>query len=468
MQVQKWLVLLSSCAALYAADLPKAPGLLPPDPRYKADLLLVVGHPDDDTVVAGYLAKISLDDRKRVAVVYCTSGDGGGNEVGYEAGASLGQMRILEARKALSSLGIENAWFLGGHDTPGQNVLWSLDNWNHGRALDEMVRLVRLTRPDVILTWLPDYVVGENHDDHQAAGVLATEAFDLAGDPTKFPEQVSAPRDRTGMMNLTEGLHPWQPKKLYYASDAFENFNPYWHDSRDLSPFRKNFLDDTGPSYPNTAISTSRHESYAKLTAEEQNYYLTQEGELGKEALEKNDFKGFEYPTRLIFGKSLVGGTITGDLFQHVTSAPIPFAPVKGFRARADQPSLELGGPWAFYRQFWTAHNLENLATLIPVPEAAASFGNVLHVPLILRNNTSKPQEIKLLSSLPAGWSDKTKYVVYPVNPGESYPVPAMAIPPATGDRRWQQLTWRAESDGREIGTVTLRVFLGKTGGLPQ
>jgi hypothetical protein len=28
-------------------------------------------------------------------------------------------------------------------------------------------------------------VVGENHDDHQGSGVLATEAFDMAGDPTK-------------------------------------------------------------------------------------------------------------------------------------------------------------------------------------------------------------------------------------------------------------------------------------------
>src|SRR5258707_12140544 len=167
-------LLLCVCMLLAGADPPKAPPLLPPDDRYKADLLLVLAHPDDDVLIGGYLARISLDEHKRIAVVYCTSGDGGGNAVGYEAGQSLGQMRILEARKALGFLGIENVWFLGGHDTPGQNVLWSLDNWNHGRALDEVVRLVRLTRPEVVMTLLPAYTVGENHDDHQAAGVLAT------------------------------------------------------------------------------------------------------------------------------------------------------------------------------------------------------------------------------------------------------------------------------------------------------
>ena len=240
---------LSMSLVVAAADLGKAPPLLPPDVRYKADVLLVVAHPDDDVVIGGYLARASLDEKKRIAVVYCTSGDGGGNVVGYEAGAALGQLRIMEARRALASLGIENVWFLGGHDTPGQNVLWSLDNWNHGRALDEVVRIVRMTRPEVILTFLPDYVVGENHDDHQAAGVLATEAFDSAADPTRFPEQVSPPRNRVGMMNLTEGLHTWQPQKIYYFTDAFENFTPYWHDetqtvavSQELSGWKRSKL----------------------------------------------------------------------------------------------------------------------------------------------------------------------------------------------------------------------------------
>jgi LmbE family N-acetylglucosaminyl deacetylase len=191
------------------AQLPKAPPLPGPDDRYKADFLLIIAHPDDDVLISGYLAKAILDEHKRGAAILCSSGDGGRNEIGQETGAALGQERILESRRALEFLGITNVWYMGGHDTPGQDVLWSLDNWNHGRVLDEIVRLVRLTRPEVIITMLPDYVAGENHDDHQAAGVMATEAFDMAGDPTAFPEQVAPPRDRMQVMNMTEGPQPY-------------------------------------------------------------------------------------------------------------------------------------------------------------------------------------------------------------------------------------------------------------------
>ena len=44
-----------------------------------------------------------------------------------------------------------------------------------------------------------------------AASVIATEAFDMAADPTAFPEQVTPPKDHAVTGNLTEGLRPWQP-----------------------------------------------------------------------------------------------------------------------------------------------------------------------------------------------------------------------------------------------------------------
>src|SRR5437879_4914829 len=176
------------------AQLPAAPPNPPPDDRYKADILLIVAHPDDDTLAAPYLAKAIYEEHKHVSVIYGTRGNAGGNAVGSEQAASLGAVREIEGRRALASMGILDVWFLNGPDTPGQDVLHSLETWGHGASLEQVVRLVRLTRPEVILTWLPLYVAGENHDDHQAAGVLATEAFDLAGDPVAFPEQVEEPR----------------------------------------------------------------------------------------------------------------------------------------------------------------------------------------------------------------------------------------------------------------------------------
>lgn len=452
-----------------AAGQSQAPPLLLPDARYKADLLLIVAHPDDDVVIGGYLARIALDEHKRIAVVYCTNGDGGGNSVGNEAGASLGQMREIEARRALAAFGIEKVWFLSGHDTPGQNVLRSLDNWNHGFALDQIVRLVRITRPEVILTWLPDPVVGEDHDDHQASAVLATEAFDAAGNPTWFPEQVSPPHDRTGMANLTEGVLPWQPKKLYFFTDAFENFGPYWHDPEDLSPYRKNMLDGNGPSYDTKTISPSRHESYAQLTAEQQVFYQTQEGDIGDRAMQNHNFSDFEYPMRLIFGKSVVGGSPTGDVFEGVTSEPAPFAPVRGYEPESQTPlSIEIGDPWRFYSLFWKAHNLDRMSGLIPVPEAATEPGEKLIVPLLACNHTAAAAEIKITSSLPAEWTDKTAYTRYPLRSRECYPIQAQITAPAAGKVHWEQLTWTATDESQQVGSVTIRVFVGKGGGLPQ
>ena len=237
-----------------------------PDERFKADILVIAPHPDDESTIAGYLAKAVLDEHRRVAVVVTTRGDAGQNLVGYEQARTLAEIREMETRQALSSIGITNVFFLRMPDTFGydvSDVLRSLETANHGSALGEAVRFIRLTRPEVVITMLPATVVGENHEDHQASGVIATEAFDLAGDPTAFPEQVAAPEDRLWYANLMEGLRPWQAKKLYYYTDAthFE------------------FLKGKGPEYSMTAIPPSQRVSYARLAAKEVSFHRTQYGD---------------------------------------------------------------------------------------------------------------------------------------------------------------------------------------------
>src|SRR6266404_8686539 len=204
-------------ATMLASGAQQTKTLAQPDERFKVDILLMVAHPDDEGAATPYLAR-ALDDHKRVAVVFGTRGSSGANEAGAEQAAALGDIREIEARNALATLGITNVWFLGGKDTASQNVLQSLANWGHGTSLEQLVRLVRLTRPEVILTFLPGTFIGEDHGDHQASGLLATEAFDLAGDPVAFPEQVAGPTKR--LEPYLENLRPWQPKKIYYFPDA--------------------------------------------------------------------------------------------------------------------------------------------------------------------------------------------------------------------------------------------------------
>jgi len=424
-----------------------------PDDRFKADILVIVAHPDDETLIAGYLARAIFDQKKRVAVVYGTRGDAGGNVMGYEQAASLGAIREMEARRALSSLGISNAWFIGGPDTAGQDALRSLETWHHGYALEQVVRLVRLTRPEVILTWLPDYVVGENHGDHQAAAVIATEAFDMAGDPTAFPEQIAAPRNRTAVGNLTEGLHAWQPQKIYYFSDTSH----------------PGFLKGKGPEYSTVETSPSRGVPYSRLAAEEATYHLTQSGVglAAKEGLEKGNLKQLEVPIQFVLGKSLVKSGVTSDIFDGVSESAIPFARVKGHQSRPRGPlSISLGGPWAFYRDFWPAHDIDHLATLVE-PEAATGADGLLHIPILLINDSERSREIDLSVQAPAGWTERSGSARYLVGARDVFPVSAIFAAPPDHKREWSEINWKGESDGSLIGTIKLKVY-NSTGGLPQ
>src|SRR5438309_5525293 len=161
--------------SLALAQLPAAPPNPPSDDRYKADILLIVAHPDDDSLAAPYLAKAIYEEHKHVSVLYGTHGNAGGNAVGNEQAASLGAVREIEGRRALASMGILDVWYLNGPDTLGQDVLHSLETWGHGASLEQIVRLVRLTRPEVILTWLRVYVAGESQVGHRAVAVFASE-----------------------------------------------------------------------------------------------------------------------------------------------------------------------------------------------------------------------------------------------------------------------------------------------------
>ncbi len=416
-----------------------APKLPEPDSRYKADILVIVGHPDDDVLVTAYLAKAIEQEHKRVALVYTTRGNSGGNAAGLEQANALADIREMEARHSLASYGINLAWFLHGSDVPGEDVLHSLEQWGHGKMLDEIVRLVRITRPEIIFTFLPNYAVGENHEDHQAAGVLATEAFDLAGNPLAFPEQVEAPRNRWNINNYGEGLRPWQAKKIYYFSDATN----------------LDFAKGKGPEYPTNGVSPSRRIPYSRIAADAWSYYKTQNNDFSDAQLKELT----ENPIRLIFGKSLVGGRETSDIFDQVNTGPINYVKPRGYQAPEQKLALELGGPWAFYHAFWPAHSVERLADLFS-PEAQVAPGESLWVPLIIRNDTDTSQEVRLSPLLPAGWIQKPDSVLYAIPAHDSYPVQLTLTAPESQKRTWQSLSWRAVAGGKEIGIVRLRVDL--------
>src|SRR5262249_49398135 len=258
--------------------------------------------PDDETLVAGYLAHAIHDQGKRVGVVFCTRGDAGDNAAGPERARALGAVREIEGRRALARLGVDQVWFLDGRDTASQSVLRSLGSWPHGAVLEALVRIVRMTRPEVVLTWLPGSVAGENHGDHQAAGVVATEAFDLAGSAVAFPAQLAAPE--RNFENALDGLHPWQPKKLYFYSDAYDA-SFLRGPSYALKPYLRQVIEELAPYYsqsPDPRMNAAI-EAGVKLD------------DIAKQAT-GGDEPFLPDPIRFGLARSLVPAKPTGDVFE--------------------------------------------------------------------------------------------------------------------------------------------------------
>jgi hypothetical protein len=291
--------------------------------------------------------------------------------------------------------------------------------------------------------------------------VIATEAFGMAGDPTVFPSQVAAPRDRARISNYGEGLLPWQAKKLYYFSDA---------DHTD-------FLEGRGPQYKATDVSPSRRVPYYRLSADEWSFHETQRGvgDVARSAIEKGDFTTLKQPERFVLGKSLVKSTTTGDIFEGVTPGAIAYAPknspgfipIDRYRPlRREGVSLQLGGPWAFYHEFWRAHSIGHLAKLV-TPEVGVAGGQPLNVPLLIANETDQAKVIRLMTELPDGWIEQMRFAEFPVAAHETYPVQLVLTAPAGHANEWHKITWKIEAEGKAAGSVELRVHL-RSGGLPQ
>ena len=439
-----------------------------PDERYKVDILVVVAHPDDEGAVTPYLARAIYDLHKTVAVVFGTRGGSGGNDYRREHGPAMADVREIEARQACAKLGIDKVWFLGGKDTASQNVLNSLANWGHGESLEELVRIVRLTRPEIVITWLPGIFIGENHGDHQAAGVLATEAFDLANDPVAFPAQLARASKR--LEPYLENLTPWQPKKIYYFSDAND---------------QKQFAGH-GFAYSVREVSPSQKKPYWLLAMRSAQSHLTQfpdaiekwstlsDDEIQKAMSDPNKLWWSE-PETLIFGKAMVPGTKPTDEPFAGTAASSDFhseLPTTIIGRETHRIELRIGGPWDFYAEFRKRHNLESLPTSSG-PEIMVKSGTTLMIPMIVEHSPAMASStLKISANVPQAWrvESGTGTFQLPIEKMTALQLD-VAIPSLTREEvnssKPQEITIHAELDGKPIGEIRMKVAL-QNGGVPQ
>ncbi|SEG37961.1 N-acetylglucosaminyl deacetylase, LmbE family [Saccharopolyspora kobensis] len=196
-------VRLASVVALVALlGPPLAPAGADPGPDPDLDVLFVGAHPDDEASLLSTFGRWRQDHQIRTGVVTITRGEGGGNAVGPEEGPALGLLREGEERRAVGGPGITDVYNL---DEPDLYYTVSAplteQAWNHDEVLGKLVRVVRQTRPEVVITMDPAPTPG-NHGNHQYAARLAIEAHRRAADPAAFPEQ------------LDEGLTTWAARRV--------------------------------------------------------------------------------------------------------------------------------------------------------------------------------------------------------------------------------------------------------------
>ena len=175
-------------------------------------VLYIAAHPDDEnTRLIAYLAN---EKKYETAYLSATRGGGGQNFLGTHLKDNLGLIRtqeLLEARKIDGGQQFFTSAIDFGYS---KEPIETLNFWNEEKILSDFVWIIRKFRPDIIITRFNQtpYIT---HGHHTASTMLADKAFNLAGDPSAFPEQL-------------KHVKIWKPKRLMWnTSRRFFNLDDY-------------------------------------------------------------------------------------------------------------------------------------------------------------------------------------------------------------------------------------------------
>ncbi|MFA7380829.1 MAG: PIG-L family deacetylase [Bacteroidia bacterium] len=259
-------------------------------------VLYIAAHPDDEnTRLIAYLANEKC---LRTGYLSLTRGDGGQNLIGPEQGVELGVIRTQELLAARRIDGGEQfftrAYDFGYSKTPEE----TFKKWNKDSVLSDVVWVIRNFRPDIIITrFATDGSGGHGH--HTASAILAEEAFDAAGDPKRFPEQL-------------QHVEVWQPRRLFYnATNRFRDPNA------DMSAFIKldvgGYNPLLGKSYGEIAAeSRSMHKSQGFGSAKQRGEYFEYFKPVkGDTAGLKDIFEGIDFTWKRVKGGEKISEILT-------------------------------------------------------------------------------------------------------------------------------------------------------------
>ena len=205
-------------------------------------VLIIGAHPDDeDTQVIAWLSR---GRQVETAYLSLTRGDGGQNAIGNELGEALGVIRTEELLAARRIDGGKQFFTRAFDYGFSKNAEEAFTQWPHDSLLRDVMTVVRAFKPHVIISVFTG-TRRDGHGQHQAAGILAREAYDWSGDTARVP------RSATG------GFGAWTVSKFYRGAS-------FRRDSATISMNVGEYDPVLGRSYAEiAAISRSQHRSQA-------------------------------------------------------------------------------------------------------------------------------------------------------------------------------------------------------------
>lgn len=165
-------------------------------------LMAIMAHPDDiDFGSSGSIARW-VSEGWTVYYVLTTSGDKGTHEPGI-AGQELAAIREEEQRQAARVLGVKDVFFLGYPDGFVEPT---------AELRERLVRLFRIYKPDVVLTW-DGFRPSFNHFDHRNTGIAVRDAlFPAVRDRLYFPQHAE------------DGLGEWRANEILLVGSPDPNY----------------------------------------------------------------------------------------------------------------------------------------------------------------------------------------------------------------------------------------------------
>ncbi|GGW31883.1 hypothetical protein GCM10007383_16130 [Arenibacter certesii] len=201
--------------------------------------LYVAAHPDDEnTKLISYL---SNEVKAKTAYLSLTRGDGGQNLIGPELRELLGVLRTQELLAARRIDGGSQFFTRANDFGYSKHPKETLKVWKKDEVLRDMIWIIRNLKPDVIINRFDHRTPGSTHGHHTSSAMLSVEAFDMAADPTLYPEHLNS-------------TSIWQPKRLFFNTSWWF----YGSEENFKNSDKSNMLNfDVGTYYPLSGLSNN-------------------------------------------------------------------------------------------------------------------------------------------------------------------------------------------------------------------